>query len=123
MSAPRARSSKVEPLFEDVSGILNYTNYENVSNDFEVQAAAAESYEPLGPGVSWFDIDGMAGRFDHRRSRRWLDGNFQKPGPRVAWFANEENKHNHCVAYVERRRTTRRASSDRESARAEARIC
>ena len=50
--------SKLEPLFEDVSGMLNHTNYENEFNDFEAQPLLPNRMSHLGPGVSWFDIDG-----------------------------------------------------------------
>ena len=55
---PQKLVGKVEPLFEDVSAALNYTNYENVFNDFEAQPLLPYRLSRLGPGVSWFDIDG-----------------------------------------------------------------
>ena len=49
---------KVDPLFEDVSERLNHTNYENAFNDFEAQPLLPNRMSQLGPGVSWFDLDG-----------------------------------------------------------------
>ena len=46
------------PLFEDASTQINYTNYENSFNDFEAQPLLPYRMSRLGPGVSWFDIDG-----------------------------------------------------------------
>jgi enediyne biosynthesis protein E4 len=46
------------PLFEDVSARLSHTNYENVFNDFEAQPLLPNRMSRLGPGVSWFDLDG-----------------------------------------------------------------
>ena len=55
---PEARRYNVQPLFEDVSAALSYTNYENIFNDFEAQPLLPYRMSRLGPGVSWFDIDG-----------------------------------------------------------------
>ena len=49
---------KVDPLFEDASAMLNHTNYENNFDDFEIQPLLPNRLSRLGPGVSWFDIDG-----------------------------------------------------------------
>ncbi len=46
------------PLFEDASAQLNHTNHENNFNDFEAQPLLPNRMSRLGPGVSWFDIDG-----------------------------------------------------------------
>ncbi len=56
--APPKIIAKVEPLFEDLSAELNYTNYENYFNDFEAQPLLPNRLSRLGPGVSWFDLDG-----------------------------------------------------------------
>jgi hypothetical protein len=58
VSAPPRVIPKVEPLFDDASASLNHTNYENVFNDFEAQPLLPNRLSRLGPGVSWFDIDG-----------------------------------------------------------------
>ncbi len=49
---------KVDPLFEDVSAMLNYTNYENQFDDFAAQPLLPDRMSRVGPGVSWFDLDG-----------------------------------------------------------------
>ena len=58
VAVPPRVVAKVEPLFEDASAKINYTNYENVFNDFEAQPLLPYRMSRLGPGVSWFDIDG-----------------------------------------------------------------
>ncbi|HEX5220589.1 MAG TPA: VCBS repeat-containing protein, partial [Verrucomicrobiae bacterium] len=50
--------NKPNPLFEDVSTLLNHTNQENAFNDFEAQPLLPNRLSRLGPGVSWFDLDG-----------------------------------------------------------------
>ncbi|HEX5220096.1 MAG TPA: FG-GAP-like repeat-containing protein [Verrucomicrobiae bacterium] len=50
--------NKPNPLFEDVSTLLNHTNQENAFNDFEAQPLLPNRLSRLGPGVSWFDING-----------------------------------------------------------------
>ena len=51
-------AAKIEPLFEDASGFLNHTNYENPFDDFAAQPLLPNRMSRLGPGVSWFDLDG-----------------------------------------------------------------
>ena len=58
VSVPKKMKNLIAPLFEDVSARLNHTNYENVFNDFEVQPLLPNRISRLGPGVSWFDMDG-----------------------------------------------------------------
>ncbi len=58
IAAPPKIVSQIEPLFEDVSAMLNHTNHENSFNDFEAQPLLPNRLSRLGPGVSWFDIDG-----------------------------------------------------------------
>jgi len=57
-AAPPKVVSKPNPLFEDASAMLNHTNHENAFNDFEAQPLLPNRVSRLGPGVSWFDIDG-----------------------------------------------------------------
>jgi hypothetical protein len=57
-AAPPRLVPKADPLFEDVSAMLNHTNYENAFDDFEAQPLLPNRMSRLGPGVSWFDIDG-----------------------------------------------------------------
>ncbi len=58
VNAPRKMKNIIAPLFEDVSAALNHTNRENEFNDFEAQPLLPNRLSRLGPGVSWFDIDG-----------------------------------------------------------------
>ena len=57
-AAPLKAASKPNPWFEDASASLNHTNHENNFNDFEAQPLLPNRMSRLGPGVSWFDIDG-----------------------------------------------------------------
>ncbi len=57
--APPPRAvAKADPLFEDASAMLNHTNHENPFEDFEIQPLLPNRLSRLGPGVSWFDLDG-----------------------------------------------------------------
>ena len=58
VSVPKRMKNLIAPLFEDVSERLNHTNYENAFNDFEAQPLLPNRMSRLGPGVSWFDLDG-----------------------------------------------------------------
>ena len=58
VTAPRKMKNIIAPLFDDVSATLNHTNHENVFNDFEAQPLLPNRMSRLGPGVSWFDLDG-----------------------------------------------------------------
>jgi enediyne biosynthesis protein E4 len=44
--------------FEDVSALLDHRHHEEAFNDFERQPLLANKLSQLGPGVSWFDVDG-----------------------------------------------------------------
>ena len=55
---PPVTAVKPDPLFEDASEMLNHTNYENPFNDFESQPLLPNRLSRLGPGASWFDLDG-----------------------------------------------------------------
>ncbi len=55
---PKKMIQKIAPLFEDASAKLNHTNRENVFNDFEAQPLLPNRMSRIGPGVSWFDLDG-----------------------------------------------------------------
>ncbi len=53
--APKAES----PIrFEDVSGRLNHTHHDEPFDDFARQPLLPAKLSQLGPGVSWFDLDG-----------------------------------------------------------------
>ncbi len=46
-----------EPLFEDVSQLLDHTYRENKFDDFATQPLLPNRLSRLGPGVSWIDLD------------------------------------------------------------------
>jgi hypothetical protein len=47
-----------EPLFADVSGLIQHTHVETWFDDFERQPLLSKKLSQLGPGVSWYDVDG-----------------------------------------------------------------
>lgn len=47
-----------QPLFEDVSFILNHRHHEDPFDDFGRQPLMPHKLSQMGPGVSWIDIDG-----------------------------------------------------------------
>jgi len=53
-----APPGKSEPLFADVSAVIGHTNQEAPFNDWDRQPLLYKSLSRLGPGISWFDIDG-----------------------------------------------------------------
>ena len=59
-SRVQSPKSKVQgqPLFQDVSALLNHTHHEEDFNDFERQPLLTRKLSQPGPGVSWFDLDG-----------------------------------------------------------------
>lgn len=58
--SPRTRQdeSQGNTLFSDVSNLLQHTHHETRFSDFEVQPMLPRLFSQLGPGVSWFDLDG-----------------------------------------------------------------
>jgi len=56
--APPKFRSEVRPLFTDASQLLNHTHVDDGFNDFERQPLLSKRLSQLGPGVSWFDLDG-----------------------------------------------------------------
>ncbi len=46
------------PVFEDISTLINHTHHEDVFDDFELQPLLPIRLSQLGPGVSWMDITG-----------------------------------------------------------------
>lgn len=46
------------PLFEDVSSILNHRHQDQPFDDFQRQPLLPRQFSQLGPGLSWFDLDG-----------------------------------------------------------------
>jgi len=50
--------SRITSLFTDVSSLLNHTHADEPFDDFAVQPTLSRRLSQLGPGVSWFDVDG-----------------------------------------------------------------
>ena len=46
-----------EPLFENVSNLLNHEHHENPFDDFANQSLLPNGFSQTGPGVLWMDID------------------------------------------------------------------
>ncbi len=55
-SGTRNRAAKT--LLTDVSALLRHTHHDEWYDDFERQPSLARKLSQLGPGVSWFDLDG-----------------------------------------------------------------
>ena len=51
-------TSAVSPLFQDVSSSLAHTHEDETFDDFARQPLLPNRLSQLGPGVSWFDLDG-----------------------------------------------------------------
>src|ERR1041384_830097 len=47
-----------EPMFKDVSNLINHAHHENAFDDFQRQPLLPNRLSQLGPGVAWHDIDG-----------------------------------------------------------------
>ena len=47
-----------KPFFEDVSELINHSHHEEPFDDFAFQHLLPRKLSQLGPGVSWFDVDG-----------------------------------------------------------------
>jgi hypothetical protein len=52
---PAARNT---PVFTDLSSLLNHTHTDEPFDDFALQPTLSRRLSQLGPGVSWFDVDG-----------------------------------------------------------------
>ncbi len=57
-AAPHTNSPPQEPFFEDVSAALNHLHVEDAFDDFARQPLLPRRMSQMGPGVSWFDLDG-----------------------------------------------------------------
>lgn len=53
-----ARVDSTRPLFADVTGTLGHVHVETPYNDFVRQPLLANKLSQLGPGVTWYDVDG-----------------------------------------------------------------
>src|SRR5205823_9342155 len=54
----RNQKPETSPLFEDVSTIISHQHVEEAYDDFARQPLLPNKLSQLGPGVSWFDVDG-----------------------------------------------------------------
>jgi hypothetical protein len=53
-----SRITNLEPVFEDVSHLIQHQHHEEEYDDFERQPLLPKKLSQLGPGVAWFDVDG-----------------------------------------------------------------
>src|SRR6266566_3132286 len=51
-------ADSVAPLFADVSSLLHHKHVETPYDDFERQPLLASKLSQLGPGITWYDLDG-----------------------------------------------------------------
>jgi hypothetical protein len=57
-SAQQEKPSRNLGWFEDKSELLNHTHQENMFDDFARQPLLPNKLSQLGPGATWFDVDG-----------------------------------------------------------------
>lgn len=57
VAATPAAATHVEPVFTDVSQLINHVHVENAFDDFVRQPLVPIRFSQSGPGVSWFDSD------------------------------------------------------------------
>jgi hypothetical protein len=110
-SAPHPRSLIPHPYFADISPMLNHVHVEDSFDDWARQPLLPRRLSRLGPGVSWYDIDGdgwedlivTAGRGgklavhtnDHGKGFKMLDGIPPAPadqGAVVGWPDGKGNR-------------------------------
>src|SRR2546428_3552652 len=53
-----ARPPRAAPWFRDVSALLGHRHVETPFNDWARQPLLPEALSQLGPGVTWYDVDG-----------------------------------------------------------------
>src|SRR2546428_13489179 len=53
-----ARPPRAAPWFRDVSALLGHRHVETPFNDWARQPLLPQAFSQLGPGVSWYDVDG-----------------------------------------------------------------
>jgi hypothetical protein len=56
--SPVAHKAEVQPIFKDVSSLLGHVHVEDPFDDWGQQPSLPRRLSRLGPGVSWFDLDG-----------------------------------------------------------------
>ena len=64
------RRSHAPPLFEDVSALIGHIHHDDPFDDFERQPLLPKLLSRLGPGITWFDVDGDGGP-RNREYRTW----------------------------------------------------
>ncbi|MBI3415344.1 MAG: VCBS repeat-containing protein [Verrucomicrobia bacterium] len=55
---PTSAPPTPKPIFQDVSDLIKHVHHEEQFDDFERQPLLPNRLGQLGPGVSWFDVDG-----------------------------------------------------------------
>ena len=57
-AAPTPQTTRMPPLFKDVSAVLGHSHHEEPFDDFARQPLLAQRLSHTGPGVAWADLDG-----------------------------------------------------------------
>lgn len=57
-SVPQASTLNPQPVFEDVSPLLGHLHHEDPFDDWAPQPMLPRRLSRLGPGLSWYDLDG-----------------------------------------------------------------
>jgi hypothetical protein len=57
-SKPGVQKAAPPPAFSDVSPLIKHRHMDDVFDDFEPQPLLPKRLSQLGPGVTWFDVDG-----------------------------------------------------------------
>src|SRR5262249_41011150 len=52
------KQPELQPLFEDVSQLIQHKHHEEAFDDFERQPTLPNKLSQLGPGVAWYDVNG-----------------------------------------------------------------
>jgi len=58
VQVPKSKDAEPKLFFKDASTLLNHTHSENTFDDWASQPSLPRRLSRLGPGVSWFDING-----------------------------------------------------------------
>ncbi len=53
-----APPAEPQPFFSDVSNLIGHRHREELFDDFQQQPLLPHKFSQLGPGVSWYDVDG-----------------------------------------------------------------
>jgi enediyne biosynthesis protein E4 len=57
-NAPQPKPKEPPPLFVEVSALIAHTHHQELFDDFALQPLQPNKLSQLGPGVSWYDVDG-----------------------------------------------------------------